>query len=111
MFPTAEKSIPMIQKSKKAGIPVSESSGKIAPKRVDVGSANDLLAELEATSMNAKWERYKLDGIKHPSCDVNCKCPPCLAGACRDCYVDVETRRGMGGPSASAYDMYRGGRR
>jgi len=83
----------MMQKSKKAGIPVSEASGKIAPKSISISSTedvlrnlNDLFDDLDRSRYQEYDRAYRMEPA--PACKINCLCPPCLSGLCSNCVVD-----------------------
>jgi hypothetical protein len=71
---------PRIERLQEMGNPKAPKIGGISPKTVQVPPVEDLIMKMQDAVLEEK---------QNPPCCINCKCPPCRRGDCRNCYVSA----------------------
>jgi hypothetical protein len=69
---------PRAERYEEMGDPKPPKMGKISPTKIEIPEVDDLLEKMKKLSAGQDFSK----------CTANCRCLPCLQGACDGCHVE-----------------------
>jgi hypothetical protein len=69
---------PRVERYEEMGDPKPPKMGKITPTKIEIPEVDDLLDKLKKVTAGQDFSK----------CTANCRCLPCLQGACDGCHVE-----------------------
>lgn len=114
---------PREERLENIGKPKTPKIGGITPEKVDLPDVDDLLDKMKKATAPLEYSvwSFKVKGFDYtigvdwgteevavnPTCNINCKCPPCQSGQCHSCSVDAMRNADQATVRAAA-SQYRG---